>query len=454
MTIFYIFTKIASEIIMRENFMRRLAVQKREDIYASKKDYQTITAKESIRIVPHGDDNVLVFCPKNTPTNDAYYGFGGYFAASSPTSLTVEIQNEDNLKIQKFDICTSWTRVGVITQDNFKDNVMIKIKWKGTASLDCWGINANLINLPSIIVEKNVQLYDLDKTHLLPEVLYLDHDNAFHLDIDEILSTSFNMVVGKEIELKKCSYCQRLLPLCTDRLGTLAFHKHNDKKSNHQNECRSCKKWRINDAFNPLRTTDQLHESSVITRERKLFLREPEILQSIKDRMGAGLKSIIWGKFGKACFYCKKALELKEVQLDHTRPLAYLWPIDEYATCLCADHNNQKKEKFPIDFYSEKQLRELSEITSLPYAQLIVKDINEVELQRIINEIESFAKNWDSRTFAATARKIMEYRTEIDLFEILKAKNEVLYNQIRSSADERPNPTVPNDNDLTLVSKK
>src|SRR5207244_3589985 len=139
------------------------------------------------------------------------------------------------------------------------------------------------------------------------------------------------------------------------------------KLSKHQNECRACKKWRINDDFNPKRTTDQLHESSVITRERRLFLRDPERLQAIKERSGAGLKSQVWERFGRRCFYCNRSLDLDEVHLDHTRPLAYLWPIDEHATCLCGEHNNQKQDKFPVDFYTDAQLHELADICGLPY---------------------------------------------------------------------------------------
>lgn len=39
------------------------------------------------------------------------------------------------------------------------------------------------------------------------------------------------------------------MPVDPNRLGALSFHKHNDKATSHQNECRACKKWRINDSF-------------------------------------------------------------------------------------------------------------------------------------------------------------------------------------------------------------
>lgn len=229
-----------------------------------------------------------------------------------------------------------------------------------------------------------------------------------------------------------------MLPVDMNRLGTLAFHKHNAKRTFHQNECRACKKWRINDSFNPLRTVDQLHESSVITRERKLFLREPQRLQEYKRRTGAGLKSQVWERFGRRCFYCDKSLKLSDVQLDHTRPLAYLWPIDEFATCLCAAHNNQKTDKFPVDFYNRTQLRELSRITGLPYRELVAKAVNQYELDRIWDDIATFALEWEPRTFAATARKVTEMLPEVDLFGRLYDVDPELHDELMASLADRP----------------
>jgi hypothetical protein len=213
-------------------------------------------------------------------------------------------------------------------------------------------------------------------------------------------------------------------------LGILAFHKHNAKKTKHQNECRACKKWRINDSFNPDRTADQLHESSVITRERKLFLRDSERLQAIKDRTGDGLRSQVWNRFERKCFRCGTPVTLAGFQLDHTRPLAYLWPVDEYATCLCALCNNEKKEKFPVDFYSGAQRERLSAITGLPIVELSKKELNAVELKRILDDLRGFARAWEPRTFFATARKIRELRPDVDIELLLEAADPELYSRL------------------------
>jgi len=176
----------------------------------------------------------------------------------------------------------------------------------------------------------------------------------------------------------------------------------------------------------------------VITRERKLLLREPQILQSIKDRNGAGLKSIVWKRFGKKCFPCERPLRLEDVQLDHTRPLAYLWPIDEYATCLCDTCNNYKKDKFPCDVYNDEQLHRLADITGLSYRALKNKDINGKSLQIIIDDISAFANTWTARTFNSTARKVNELRPGINLFEILRQVDEDTYNRVITELSERP----------------
>lgn len=421
--------------------MRRLAKQTRNDGYSSKKDYQTLHEKKSQEIKPHALKPEITFYKEVTKSDGQanFLGFGGFVCSSEPTQLTIELCTNDKKISKTFKIDKVWSRIGLCfqTQDT-KVNAIVKPSWRTKTPISIWGWEVDFLHLPEAILEENPTEADLNASHLSPETYYLPHEGPIDMDVDEENSSSFEINTGVDINLKKCSYCQRLLPVNPSVLGSLSFHKHNAKISNHQNECRSCKKWRINNSFNPLRTTDQLHESSVITRERKILLKEPEILQEIKDRTGAGLKSQVWERFDRKCFYCGTPVKLNEFQLDHTRPLAYLWPIDEHATCLCAEHNNQKKEKFPIDFYSEDQLKKLSEIIGLSYEDLTIKDVNQKELDRILSDICTFAKSWDARTFSAIARKIVELRPEVDLFEALKAKDEKIYEQLIIELEDRP----------------
>jgi 5-methylcytosine-specific restriction endonuclease McrA len=421
--------------------MRRLAKQSRDDAYKSQRDYQTIheVKTQALKFIANDGENSLVLTNEIKETaNTRYVAFGGFLYPLKDITVYVKLEAKDVIVSKKFKLSSSWNRVGLIVDAPKTEIITVTLRWTASVHLNFWGLNADALTLPEEILALNPNLSDLQKSHLVPETFYLPHDTAIIMEINEDISDRFHLLEGETISLKKCSYCGRLLPISKRYLGSLSFHRHTAKLTKHQNECRSCKKWRINNSLNPLRTTDQLHESSVITRERKIFLRDSEILQEIKERTGAGLKSQVWERFGRKCFYCGKPLKLEEVQLDHTRPLAYLWPIDEHATCLCAEHNNQKKEKFPVEFYSDEQLQELSKICNLPYEELRKKELNEVELQRILLNLPNFAQQWEARTFAATARKINELRPDISLYALLEKEAPDIYQELMERLKERP----------------
>ena len=421
--------------------MRRLAKQSRNDAYSSSRDYQTAFARRALRFTVNGADveNLVFVCPDAGTNASHLAAVGGFFRG--PNTLTIEITlrvGEQKLS-RKYQIGTNWRRVGFAHETREDADIEISIKMpRGT--LEVFGLNAGFVVLPDGIGPIS-SIYELNQSHLAPETFYLDHDGDLLLDLDKAHSGGVQVEAGSTIKVKKCSYCGRFLPLELERPGTLSFHKHLAKRTDHQNECRACKKWRINDDFNPTRTTDQLHESSLITREKRLFLRDPKILQQFKDRHGGeGLKSFIWKRFGKRCFYCGKPLKLKDVQLDHTRPLAYLHPIDEHATCLCAAHNNEKGDKFPVDFYSDAQLRELATITGLAYDELLKRTVDETELARVRRRLVQFSRAWDARTFASVARRVREIDSGVDLFEELRQLDEEAYAELCERLAERPLP--------------
>jgi hypothetical protein len=425
--------------------MRRLAKQSRKDTVLSKRDYQTITEVNTAEVL-FKKAGQLSFSYRLSKVESEFglVGIGAFLSADHDINLGISVTQDGNSKSETgINIGKEWTRFGkYLSVGQDASEVRVTMSVDKACSLFIWGLNISILALPEKIKKSNPTEEILSQIHLMPETLYLSHASAIdeNLTISDLKSCVLNAASKRIIHLKKCAYCQRKLPLDPKKPGVLSFHKHNAKISGHQNECRACKKWRINDSFNPLRTVDQLHESSVITRERSLFLREPEILQKIKDRQGAGLKGIIWERFGRKCFRCKKPLQLKEVHLDHTRPMAYLYPIDEHATCLCAVCNNYKTDRFPVDAYTSMQLKELSKVTGLSLEQLTKKDVNEVELQRMINDIEVYARSWDPKAFAATARKIKEYRPKVDLFALLEAKDKKAYKQLMRALSERPDP--------------
>lgn len=368
------------------------------------------------------------------PAVDTAWGalaaFGAYIAAETPLELTALLSRGNVSTIGVFNLSTDFTRVGFALSADKQGPISLELSWTGGDALDVWGLDIGPAAIPDGITHEDI--LEAGRS-IVPETYYLDHAIALNAD----LAPSTTSVVAEDggwLHLKKCSYCGRLLPINMSKLGSLAFHKHNAKRTHHQNECRSCKKWRINDNFNPARTVDQLHESSVITRERKIFLQESSILQEIKKRTGEGLKSQVWERFDRRCFNCKKGISLNQVQLDHTRPLAYLWPIDEHATCLCAECNNNKKDRFPVDFYSESQLRELSRICGLPYSELVQKCVNMEQLERVANDIIRYATTWEPRTFFSVARKVQEIHPEIRLSEQLQRLSPEIYEDLLARA--------------------
>lgn len=420
-------------IVKGSGKMRRLAKNVREDAYGSSRDYQDIVKEEAV-LYQLDDHNQLTITFDNEKNDSEFVGLGGYVKVEEEIQLDCIVENEAGEIVagKKINIPTHWKRFGVAWSNSIDSSIYrIKIT-SGSNKILFYSLQVSGFDR---IVESDQDTLDLLKrlnaNHMAPESFYLNSDTKVKI---EGMDTTEN--VSDAIDLKKCSYCQRYMLVGQN---DSSFHKHKSKKSGFQNECRSCKALRINDSLNQLRTVDQLNESGVITREKKILLREPEILAEIKNRhSGEGLKSLTWKKFNKKCFRCdNKKLLLNEVQLDHTRPLAYLWPLDEYATCLCANCNNSKHDQFPVDFYTELQLIKLSEIVGLSLDELKRKEVNEEELSNILNDIELYYDNLEWKTFKSIRNKVIELNPEIDLYQVLKQQSETKYEELNRRLTQR-----------------
>src|SRR5699024_8474302 len=205
----------------------------------------------------------------------------------------------------------------------------------------------------------------------------------------------------KQITLKNCNRCGRYLPINTgNERQHLSFSNHctaphkvpcsdstfsklkrpGEKtpslilRNGFQLECRFCKKFYVNAALNPQRTVGQRREDGQRRRAFELLINKAlgksPLLEYNQNHHGRELADDIWQKFDKKCFKCKKPLKLNEINLDHTRPLALLWPLDETATSLCRDCNGDKRDRSPSEFYTTKELEELSKVTRLELSKL------------------------------------------------------------------------------------
>ena len=129
----------------------------------------------------------------------------------------------------------------------------------------------------------------------------------------------------------------------------------------------------------------------------------------------------IWEKFDKRCFKCgpdSDPIALGEMALDHTMPLAYLYRLDETATCLCSSHNSQKRDHFPVDFYSEDELERLSRITGLSMEKLHTREVNKEVLDLLIKNVVWF---YDEFLMAPDYQKVRDgIRTSDKINDSLK----------------------------------
>jgi len=165
--------------------------------------------------------------------------------------------------------------------------------------------------------------------------------------------------VNEAEEYKYCIVCNTLKPLHL-------FDKHSARKSGRQGECRLCKTV-YNSIKNQTRLTDQHREAA---QKRRMYL---DLSGSTKI-----ISKEIFERFGYRCFKCKTDLRTvtdeKERPLDHTLPAVFLWPLTtENATLLCRAHNGEKSGKWPVEYYSDKELKELTIITGIPYETLTSK---------------------------------------------------------------------------------
>ena len=220
-------------------------------------------------------------------------------------------------------------------------------------------------------------------------------------DVSIELSFDLNKTSSTYIYLKSCNRCARFLPInINNERHHLSFSNHcvaeHRRPCSHggfgrlknietdqtiqleygyQLECRFCKKYEVNAAHNPQRTAAQMKEDGARRRSFELLLtaifeRSPQLMYREKFS-GRELTDDIWLKFGKKCFNCSTELESpNDMNLDHTRPLALLWPLDETATCLCGSCNSQKRDRAPSEFYSPEKLVDLSKITGLSLNEL------------------------------------------------------------------------------------
>jgi len=224
---------------------------------------------------------------------------------------------------------------------------------------------------------------------------------------------------------KYCRVCEWLQPIGetisrtrSTRGKTIgsAFHYHKPNsrsfRSERQLECKACKR-EINRVLNPLRTSDQHRESAQRRRMYALVAGEAGKLDS----------KAVFERFGGKCFNCSKRLTwakrgAKDLVIDHTLPIYYLWPVTtESATLLCKGCNAEKSDRWPSEYYSRSKLQRLAVLTGIPLGVLRGPPILNPEAVRLIRaNVDAFLETWIK--YPAEIRRIRELIHEMEGVDI------------------------------------
>lgn len=351
--------------------------------------YEVDTSISAYHLTPHNSVKITFTVPQSI---DVFSGFGIWFAVDhdEPSDIDV-IQTSGNKykMVRKIFEKPNWSKLGSMWVGDSDDSVEVSFEFtsKVPTKFFLFAALAGTVSEPALDVaptalKKNMYMFS-------PEALFINEEGTIEIKGEDITDI-------KDIILKNCNRCARYLPINTvNERQHLSFSNHCTalhkvpcqdstfsklKKTGEssaslilqngfQLECRFCKKFYVNAAHNPQRTPSQMREDGQRRRAFELLVnkavgRSP-VVQYRKEHENRELADDTWKKFQKECFKCQRSLSLNDVNLDHTRPLALLWPLDETATALCKDCNGDKRDRVPAEFYSKRELEKLSAITGL-----------------------------------------------------------------------------------------
>jgi hypothetical protein len=397
-----------------------------------------------------GPENPIIieFRLPATPGN-RWVGWGGYCYAPAGTSIEVSSNRGKHFVGDVHD--HNWTKFGGLWLEDEKvkaSDLVLTITPRKVSKIGLYDFASGLV--------ENIHLENSRKSLLKGMHLYAPEANFYKVKTDAKIKTTHKIVVDSiKLTTKSCNRCGRYLPINTNNeLQHLAFTNHckarrpcihtgfgkilQEKSSDqfiqleygYQLECRFCKKFEVNGALNPQRTAGQMKEDGARRRHFELLLDHlyegsPQL--RYKNKYGRDLAQDIWIKFNRKCFKCNADVSLyaskleDSYNLDHTRPLALLWPLDETATCLCKSCNSSKRDRYPSDFYSADELVRLSSITGIPLEELNNPQPNLNALALI-----DARREWLYETFLnlPDLRKVRDGKRTSDL--VLKALDRVI----------------------------
>jgi hypothetical protein len=346
-------------------------------------------------------------------------GFGLWFACPSDVRVTfVSTLDPSKITFEQFDL-PDWSKLGSIWEGRSNSaidvEVTFKTKRKRDTAVALYGIQCGVLEhnyLDDALIHRPRLLNNIHQ--LSPEALFISDAGSFAIE-----GETFDAAVI--VTRKSCNRCARFLPINThNERASLSFSNHcvaahrrpcshsgfgklRDTKDGtvlqldfgFQLECRFCKKFEVNAALNPKRTAGQMKEDGQRRRSLEDLLAElfgaSAQLAFRHSHNGIELSDYIWEKFDRKCFNCEAPIaSAKVMHLDHTRPLALMWPLDETATCLCSSCNPQKRDRSPSEFYSRDQITHLARLTGIPEDDLLTPGPNQLAIRLLIEKFDWF----------------------------------------------------------------
>lgn len=369
--------------------------------------------------VGRGDLLELVFSIPAYPAG-SFVAFGGWFTADIDVDVTLTdsaLPERTTLVIGRL---PNWGKVGsmwISDGNTARAVVTIRAAVAGrvaVADLDCGRVEHKYLSGARAALLKNMFEFS-------PEAhFFVEHGTVTVLRVGESARTAEAAPVT--LPRKCCNRCARFLPInVADQRIHLSFSNHcvasHRRPCKHtgfgklrdivtgktiqleygyQLECRFCKKFAVNAAHNVQRTSAQMKEDGARRRSIELLLAglygDSPQLRYRHNHDGDELADFVWRRFDKRCFNCGVPLPTaKAMRLDHTRPLALLWPLDQSATALCGSCNSRKRDRPPAEFYTgHGQLKALAKITHLPLNALCDPNPNRDAVLRLRKRLDWF----------------------------------------------------------------
>ena len=371
-------------------------------------------------------------------------GFGGWFTVSASADVML-LHGPERYTLSPHGI-DQWSKLGSqwITSGATSKPVFV-IEASEPSSVALYGLGSGRVNHSH---------YDEARPELLGNMWrFAPEANFYEENTGEAVVVTADLDPTSTVRLwkKSCNRCGRFLPINLPKeRETLSFSNHcvadhrrpcshagfgrirrlgskpeHNLEYGFQLECRFCKKFEVNAPHNPQRTSSQMKEDAARRRAFELLLDSlyhgtPSLRYS--QETGSELAADVYARFNGKCFKCGKVLgSERDMHLDHTRPLALLWPLDQHATALCAQHNSEKRDRLPVEYYNEEELGRLGPMVGLSYADLYSDSSNQNGIDLLHRRLDWFFEYF---LFGEELQRVRDGKRAADL--LLKALHKAI----------------------------